>query len=233
MADFLLFIPTSAPGMKAVFNYYASSVKLNSEGDVSVGDHALGLGMTTLDSLKHVLFGAIIQLVHPIRTSPHVRIAPSTDDYDDHRLAGIDYNPEMKTFDAHPSAAALSEDDDPYLPLKPARRKDEEHQTRTLRLTDFVPDVGYFIAGGLSGITSRTATAPLDRLKVYLIAQTGNAKEAIEAAKSGAAIQATKHGTRTLAKACQDLWAAGGVRSLFAGALLPLDLGRAPMLTCK
>ncbi|KAF2861707.1 mitochondrial carrier [Piedraia hortae CBS 480.64] len=76
---------------------------------------------------------------------------------------------------------------------------------------------GYFIAGGLSGITSRTLTAPLDRLKVYLIAQTGNAEDAIQAAKSGNAVKATAHGMATLVNACKELWAAGGIRSLFAG----------------
>ncbi|KAM3424626.1 hypothetical protein BST61_g6615 [Cercospora zeina] len=77
--------------------------------------------------------------------------------------------------------------------------------------------LGYFLAGGLSGITSRTATAPLDRLKVYLIAQTGNAEDTINAVKSAKPLSAAQHGARTLWNACQDLWAAGGVRSLFAG----------------
>jgi solute carrier family 25 phosphate transporter 23/24/25/41 len=95
------------------------------------------------------------------------------------------------------------------MAIKPARRK--------LKLTDLVPDVGYFIAGGVSGITSRTVTAPLDRLKVYLIAQTTNAEDAVQAAKSGAPIKAGRQGMRTLVNACKDLWAAGGIRSLFAG----------------
>ena len=54
----------------------------------------------------------------------------------------------------------------------------------------------------------------------YLIAQTGNAQEAIEAAKSGAAIQATKQSAKTLRNAVNDLWAAGGIKSLFAGTQL-------------
>jgi len=98
---------------------------------------------------------------------------------------------------------------DPHIPIKPARRK--------LKLTDLVPDVGYFVAGGVSGITSRTVTAPLDRLKVYLIAQTTNTNDALQAAKSGAPVQAGRQGMRTLVNACKDLWAAGGIRSLFAG----------------
>lgn len=37
---------------------------------------------------------------------------------------------------------------------------------------DIMKNVGYFFAGGLSGVVSRTATAPLDRVKVFLIART-------------------------------------------------------------
>lgn len=77
--------------------------------------------------------------------------------------------------------------------------------------------LGYFLAGGVAGMISRTSTAPLDRLKVYLIAQTGNTSKAVQAAKQGAALQATKHAARPLIDACKELWAAGGIRSLFAG----------------
>lgn len=114
-------------------------------------------------------------------------------------------------------------EDDPYIPIKPARRKglealhDEEEGQQKMKLTDFVPNVGYFLAGGLSGITSRTVTAPLDRLKVYLIAQTDVAEEAVSAAKHGRAGFALQHGVKTLWIACKELWAAGGMRSLFAG----------------
>ena len=88
-----------------------------------------------------------------------------------------------------------------------------------------MPNIGYFAAGGLSGITSRTATAPLDRLKVYLIAQTGSATKAVQAAKGGAVLEATKHGAGTMWNACKALWDAGGVRSLFAGRFLMLGDG--------
>lgn len=83
-------------------------------------------------------------------------------------------------------------------------------------LTDWIP-LGYFIAGGMAGMISRTATAPLDRLKVYLIAQTTSSKAAIDAAKDGAPVKAAMHFGRPLVDACKDLWRAGGLRSLFAG----------------
>lgn len=81
-------------------------------------------------------------------------------------------------------------------------------------------DSGYFIAGGLAGTISRTATAPFDRLKVYLIAQTdgGSVSTKIAGAVSeGNAVQAAKTAARPLQDALRALWRAGGVRSLFAG----------------
>jgi solute carrier family 25 phosphate transporter 23/24/25/41 len=103
-----------------------------------------------------------------------------------------------------------------------------------------VPGSGYFLAGGMAGVVSRTATAPLDRLKVYLIAQTSAAAAASSSASSssassasssvrqalGAAAANARHGaplaaanaaSRPLLEACRALWRAGGVRSLFAG----------------
>ena len=100
----------------------------------------------------------------------------------------------------------------------------QRHRPIKARLTDSFPNLGYFAAGGLSGITSRTATAPLDRLKVYLIAQTGGASEAMAAAKQGAALDATKKGMSTMWRAVREIWADGGLRSLFAGIFLSLNL---------
>jgi len=52
---------------------------------------------------------------------------------------------------------------------------------------------------------------------VYLIAQTDVAGEAVQAAKSGHALVALKQGVNSMWFACKELWAAGGIRSLFAG----------------
>lgn len=64
---------------------------------------------------------------------------------------------------------------------------------------------------------SRTATAPLDRLKVYLIAQTGGKKAAADAVKEGAPLQAVRHIGQPLIDATREIWKAGKIRSLFAG----------------
>ena len=84
-------------------------------------------------------------------------------------------------------------------------------------LTDLLPDPGYFVAGGVAGVVSRTVTAPLDRLKVYLIAQVGIKDDAVKAVKSGAPMKAAKTATRPLLDATKTLWRMGGIRSLFAG----------------
>lgn len=208
-------MPTNAPGLKAVFSYYQSTSKLTAEGDVVISDEALqGLG-TILDFLKTSLFGAIIQLVKPSQVHTGGQNPEPIAMGDDK-----DAKPQLFIVDE----LEESTEDDPYIPIKPARRKELEGQElvalkpkRQPKLTDFIPDVGYFVAGGVSGITSRTATAPLDRLKVYLIAQTGNAEDTVQAVKSGKAVSAAQHGARTLWNACKELWAAGGMRSLFAG----------------
>lgn len=90
---------------------------------------------------------------------------------------------------------------------------DEDH----LELTDFLPVPGYFIAGGAAGMVSRTATAPLDRLKVYLIAQVSPRDTLDKAIKGGAPVSALKQFSKNLVDACKELWRAGGIRSLFAG----------------
>ncbi|RMD44996.1 hypothetical protein DV735_g79, partial [Chaetothyriales sp. CBS 134920] len=89
------------------------------------------------------------------------------------------------------------------------------NQEGDVHINDTLQGFGYFIAGGMAGMVSRTATAPLDRLKVYLIAQT-KPKEA-QAATKRTLWQTVRGFGRPLVAACKDLWQAGGLRSLFAG----------------
>ena len=92
------------------------------------------------------------------------------------------------------------------------------NQEGDVHINDSLQGLGYFLAGGLAGMISRTATAPLDRLKVYLIAQVSPRKAAVDAAKeSGNPVIAARHFGKPLVDAVKNLWAGGGVRNFFAG----------------
>ncbi len=82
---------------------------------------------------------------------------------------------------------------------------------------DTAEGLGYFLAGAVAGVVSRTATAPLDRLKVHLIAQIGVKNETVQMIKEGAPVEAAKKVSRPLVEAGRTLWRMGGIRSLFAG----------------
>lgn len=86
------------------------------------------------------------------------------------------------------------------------------------RLTEFLPEPGYFLAGAISGGVSRTATAPLDRLKVYLLVNTqSSTSAALDAVKKGRPLKAAGNAGRPIAEAIMNLWKTGGFRTFFAG----------------
>lgn len=119
------------------------------------------------------------------------------------------------------SATAMSSTSEP--PATPTTMEQHKKE-RTLKskLTSYVPDPGYFIAGAAAGGLSRTATAPLDRLKVYLLVNTRSSGEtAISALKKGKPIEALRNAGKPFGDALKDLWRAGGIRSLFAGEFAP------------
>ncbi|TKX22003.1 putative mitochondrial carrier protein 12 [Elsinoe australis] len=237
--DFLLFMPPRLVGLRSVLTYYQSTVKVNPEGDVTLSDETIqGLGTATSFLNTH-LFGAIFQITTP----PHHYHRPRQDEIalagplqvldSTGVAAGEDTEKENEKQERVRVAVSAQEDglaEDDHLVM--SQQEEEAHHPVLLRkqhvefsdrlefirsvLICCVPHPGYFLAGGLSGVASRTTTAPLDRLKVYLIAQTENTA-AIAKVKEGAPLQATKHAGNTLINACRELWAAGGIRSLFAG----------------
>ncbi|KAF4306825.1 Calcium-binding mitochondrial carrier SAL1 [Botryosphaeria dothidea] len=207
--DFLLFIPAETPSLKAVLSYYSSTVQMTPEGDVAVNDELInGLGTWLL----HLFFGSLIGIAKPSTTS--ISLPPLERESETSALMP-------------PATQPPATVQQPLLPPEVGRAEastaapelaDTFWQTHVEPvLTACVPNPGYFVAGGLAGIVSRTTTAPLDRLKVYLIAQTDVVETAAQAAKSGAPASAIKHGFMTLVNATKELWAAGGMRSLYAG----------------
>jgi solute carrier family 25 (mitochondrial phosphate transporter), member 23/24/25/41 len=94
----------------------------------------------------------------------------------------------------------------------------EAKHSKKTRLTDFVPDPGYFLAGAIAGGVSRTATAPLDRLKVYLLVNTrASTNTVLATAKQGHVLNALKNAGRPISDAAKELWKSGGIRTFFAG----------------
>ena len=184
-------------------------MKVNAEGDVHVSDEtAQSLGTNRFPT---TLFGALVTIAKPT----HSKLPPTPRPSVDERMAthaGIES--QLCSFPWNPGDQPL----EPPEILEKAPLLDEIPDLRmTGVLTDLFPSAGYFVAGGAAGVVSRTATAPLDRLKVYLIAQTGVREEAVQIAKSGAPVQAAKKAARPLVEATKSLWRMGGIRSLFAG----------------
>jgi solute carrier family 25 phosphate transporter 23/24/25/41 len=196
--DFLLFLPATAD-LESVFAYYtSSSVTVNHEGDVHI-THDTSQSLGTLKALLAPFVASLILVAQP----------PSVHRQWQSRAAAR----YLQSADAAPALVIP-----PVTAAEPAILPSSDWSdwdSVKPMLTACLPSTGYFAAGGLAGIVSRTATAPIDRLKVYLIAQTKSPVS--EAVKGPAIVRPLVSAWKTVSYAVKDLWAAGGIRSLYAG----------------
>jgi solute carrier family 25 phosphate transporter 23/24/25/41 len=194
--DFLLFLPSTA-NLESVFAYYSgSTVTVNPEGDVHITHHT-SQSRGTLATLLAPFVASLLLVAQPPSVQRQWQLAarsqPSAD------AAPVFVIPQVTA--AEPAILPSTEWSD-WASLKPV-------------LIACFPSTGYFAAGALAGTISRTATAPIDRLKVYLIAQTKSPFSG--GAKGPAIVRPLLSAWNTTSYAVRDLWAAGGLRSLYAG----------------
>ncbi|KAI1821702.1 mitochondrial carrier domain-containing protein [Xylaria intraflava] len=241
--NFLLFMPNSdsTRTLHAVFTFYSDILTLTAEGDSVMSESSLqGLGTTT-GFLLSILFGSIIRFAHELAAfdSSLSSSLPKSNTTPDAPTPGVpraaddpvDVNPAASqscvrvpdsaivprppsTFNAVPGAipADLSTSQDSQIE-NPTRER-----VKKSVLINYIPDPGYFVAGAVAGGISRTATAPLDRLKVYLLVSTKtDTKVVLDAVKKSRAPPAFRNFGRPLVAAVGDLYKAGGARGFFAG----------------
>lgn len=99
-------------------------------------------------------------------------------------------------------------------------------------INQFLNGFGYFLAGGISGVVSRTCTAPFDRIKVFLIARTDlsstvlHSKKTIERQISKTATKQIIEDAKNLhpktirspiIQAARTIWKQGGFKGFYRG----------------
>jgi len=243
--NFLLFIPTLTPSLRSILSYYTTNVSVGPELDAGVQDENIkGLGIIPSPTSQSSLLPGEASYINAARATrpsppttrslplpswlqprpgrvPVVASEPSEFPWDPGESSDrSQYQSSKRPQAIHGTLGFMAEeigDGDDAFVLAQAEQSIRAANIKAHWLTSMLPDPGYFVAGGVAGAISRTATAPLDRLKVYLIAQTSMTEETVQAVKSGEVVQALKTASMPLKEACVDLWKMGGIKSLFAG----------------
>ncbi|ODQ79079.1 hypothetical protein BABINDRAFT_38092 [Babjeviella inositovora NRRL Y-12698] len=93
-------------------------------------------------------------------------------------------------------------------------------------INGFLRGFGFFLAGGLAGVVSRTCTAPFDRIKVFLIARTDLSSTLLHSKKAISSTVTKAHAGEVvslkkihspLVKAAKLIWKQGGIRGFYVG----------------
>ncbi|KAI5858279.1 mitochondrial carrier [Durotheca rogersii] len=236
--NFLLFMPNtdSTTTLRAVFTFYSDILTLNSEGDSVVSEETLqGLGTDVL----YTLFGSLLKLASLSESSPDQDSPPSSlpGDIKEPEASPVKGIPSTPSNTASMDSAAVKayaevgsqtiSSTNAFLEAEQAIHPTAQGiemetglriKSKESVLIRYLPDPGYFIAGAVAGGISRTATAPLDRLKVYLLVNTTSSTSSVlDMVKKGQPIVALKHAGRPLLTAVAELYKSGGLRGFFAG----------------
>ena len=234
--------------LQAVLSFYNSVVNVTPEGDSIVSDDTLeGLGTeSTSSSLLESLFGSLFRVATPMPAplpQPAYRIQEPEEEASPGMNIDADAEPATNvatvtrqkqapasvsskpagdgTQDTRGTTSTKSTKTTQYKDTEESSADSAEvKKKKKFKLTDFAPHPGYFLAGAIAGGVSRTATAPLDRLKVYLLVNTNSGAEtALSALKQGRPIVALKNAAKPFGDAVRDLFRSGGLRGFFAGKL--------------
>lgn len=249
-SDFLLFIPTRGDSTLATaFSYYAATVVLNAEGDSLVSDETLE-GLGTAGSFFYALFGSLLKLAQPAAVAePQAAVSsrpseeaesaillapqpspppPIRDDDDDDdsssSRAGAYELEDGEQLDGGELVDDDEDEDDDDDKLQKGGRGLRNGVKMKNKLTQYMPHPGYFVAGALAGGISRTATAPFDRLKVYLLVSTrAGSNASINAVRHGHPLAGLHNAARPITEAVASLYRAGGLRTFFAGVCVDVE----------
>ncbi|KAK3345362.1 mitochondrial carrier domain-containing protein [Neurospora tetraspora] len=232
-----------ASALEAALSFYSSIVTVNAEGDSLVSEEPLeGLGTTGF--LLNALFGSLLKIANPGATTTPTSQSPAPDSksplsspsfHSPDGIAEPRAGASMAPSKFAPVGAATPEqvladkaaNGQVIKQMEGAEQHDlrqesdislEDEEVVKSGLTELLPDAGYFLAGAVSGGVSRTATAPLDRLKVFLLVNTKpKSTVAVEAVKSGQPLNALRNAGGPIYEAIKTLWRAGGIKTFFAG----------------
>ncbi|KAK3490921.1 mitochondrial carrier domain-containing protein [Neurospora hispaniola] len=230
-----------ASTLEAALSFYSSIVTVNAEGDSLVSEETLeGLGTTGF--LLNALFGSLLKIASPGATTTPTSQPPAPDSksplsspsshYPDgtaepgaganmapSKLAPVGTaTPEQVSADraAHGQVIKEMEGEGQHDLRQESDTSLKDEEVVKSGLTGLLPDAGYFLAGAVSGGVSRTATAPLDRLKVFLLVNT-KPKSTTTVVKSGQPLSALRNAGGPIYDAIRTLWRAGGIKTFFAG----------------